>query len=500
MRRRRAVVFAVGAVAVMGAGPLAVPGAAGAQVVAAAGAAAGGAVTAGGAAAGTWGQAMGVPGLAALNRGGNAEVAEVSCASAGNCTAGGGYLDRHDGGQGFVVGERHGRWGTAIEVPGLAALNVGGITGVGPVACGSAGNCVAGGSYAYDQTGFRFSPFIATESGGRWGKAVSLQRDGDVNSISCASAGNCVVAGGATGAIGEYYLVGDAYVLQQQAGHWGSVSFVPGLRKLENFGDPQIAGSWINSVTCPSAGNCAAGGGYTSTGSNYHGFVAVEQNGKWGKAIEVPGLAALNTGGSAEVNSVSCGSAGSCVAGGYYTTSGSRAFVAVEQNGTWGTAIPVPGLAALNTGGNAVVTSVSCGSAGSCVVGGSYRDGRRHMQVFVASERKGVWDTAIYVPGLPALNAGGNAAVGQVSCNSAGNCAAGGTYTDRSGHSQGFVVVERNGAWGRAIPVPGLGALNKGGSGGVLSVSCPSPGSCAADGFYTDRSGHHQGFVVTQAG
>jgi hypothetical protein len=52
-----------------------------------------------------------------------------------------------------------------------------------------------------------------------------------------------VVAGGATGAIGEYYLIGDAYVLQQQAGHWGSVSFVRGLRKLENFGDPEIAGS-----------------------------------------------------------------------------------------------------------------------------------------------------------------------------------------------------------------------------------------------------------------
>lgn len=48
------------------------------------------------------------------------------------------------------------------------------------------------------------------------------------------------------------------------------------------------------------------------------------------------------------------------------------------------------------------------------------------MQLFVASQNNGVWDTAIYVPGLPALNAGGNAAVGQVSCSSAGNCAAGG--------------------------------------------------------------------------
>ena len=44
------------------------------------------------------------------------------------------------------------------------------------------------------------------------------------------------------------------------------------------------------------------------------------------------------------------------------------------EAGTWGRAIAVPGLAALNKGRNAV-NSVSCASAGSCVAGGSY-DGR----------------------------------------------------------------------------------------------------------------------------
>jgi len=39
--------------------------------------------------------------------------------------------------------------------------------------------------------------------------------------------------------------------------------------------------------------------------------------GSWGKAVEVPGLAALNTGGDAAVTSVSCPSAGDCAAGGY---------------------------------------------------------------------------------------------------------------------------------------------------------------------------------------
>jgi len=61
------------------------------------------------------------------------------------------------------------------------------------------------------------------------------------------------------------------------------------------------------------------------------------------------------------------------------------------------------------------------------------------------------------------------------------------------------VASEQNGTWGKAIEVPGSGALNKGISAGVTSVSCRSAGSCAAGGLYTDGSGHIQAFVVSQA-
>ena len=64
-----------------------------------------------------------MPGLRALNKRGGAGVVSVSCASAGNCAAGGHYSDRHGHGQGFVASERHGRWSKAIEVPGLGTLN-----------------------------------------------------------------------------------------------------------------------------------------------------------------------------------------------------------------------------------------------------------------------------------------------------------------------------------------------------------------------------------------
>jgi hypothetical protein len=83
------------------------------------------------------------------------------------------------------------------------------------------------------------------------------------------------------------------------------------------------------------------------------------------------------------------------------------------------------------------------------------------------------------VPGLAALNKGKDATVNGVSCVSAGSCSVGGDYNDGSDKDQGFVASARNGVWGRAIAVPGLAALNTGGDAGVLSVSC-SPGESAA--------------------
>jgi hypothetical protein len=147
----------------------------------------------------------------------------------------------------------------------------------------------------------------------------------------------------------------------------------------------------------------------------------------------------------------------------------------------------VPGLETLTAGRPASVESVSCGSAGSCAVGGFYRNRPSHNQGFVAVETNGVWGQAIKVPGLGTLNKGRFAEVISVSCASPGNCAAGGRYRDQQLHTQGFVVRQKNGVWGRAFEVSGQGALNKAGHAQVSSVSC-APGSCAAGGYYADRS------------
>jgi hypothetical protein len=53
--------------------------------------------------------------------------------------------------------------------------------------------------------------------------------------------------------------------------------------------------------------------------------------------------------------------------------------------GVWGKAQQVPGLAALSNG-DTVINSVSCARAGSCSAGGSYVDASGHHHAFVVNK------------------------------------------------------------------------------------------------------------------
>jgi hypothetical protein len=385
---------------------------------------------------GTWGKAGEVPGTAALNSGGAAAVASVSCPSVGNCSAGGGYSG--SGTKAFVVDETNGTWGTAMELSGKTTD-----AGIDSLSCASAGNCSAGGWY-YDSSDNR-QAFVANETNGTWGGAeevpgiATLNQGGyaEVNSVSCGSAGNCSAGG--------YYLgrtTQEAFVVNETNGTWGRAGEVPGTGPLNQGGNAAIY-----SLSCTSAGNCSAGGQYEDGSSHSQAFVVNETKGTWGPAEEVPGTAALNAGGQAGIDSVSCASAGHCSAGGSYASSylGSgiyayQAFVVNEINGTWGTAEEVPRTAFLNKGGGAVAESVSCSSAGNCSAGGFYRDGSNNREAFIVNESNGIWDPAEEVPGISSLNQGGDAGISSMSCVPAGDCGAGGSYQDGSSNYQAFLV------------------------------------------------------------
>jgi hypothetical protein len=481
MRQRQLLVSAAAGALLLGTGcaqaaPAATSAMLGTTPVSAAAAAAG--------AAGVWGRAIAVPGLVALNKGRNAQVSSVSCASAGSCAAGGDYTDGAGHQQGFVVSEVSGRWRRAIEAPGLGTLNKGRNAEVVSVSCGSPGHCAAGGYYGnrgqYDVISGR--GFVVLRRGGRWRRAVqvpglgTLNRGGnaEVSSVSCAPPGYCAAAGFYTDGGGDQ----QGFVALEQNGAWGRAASVPGLRALNTGGSADVL-----SVSCASPGNCTAGGDYsTGRARRSQAFVVSEQNGSWGTAQQVAGKLITGPGGEADVDSVSCASAGNCAAGGQYSasdSSGDQAFVISEVNGTWAAAKAVADT--LSCCGGAQVTSVSCASAGNCAAGGQYDYGG-YNAAFLVNEKNGAWGKLIYVPGLNAVSR--DAYLNSVSCASAGNCAAGGDYDLGV-----FVAREKNGVWGKETTVPGALRVEA-----VNSVSCASAGSCVAGGSYTGAG--YQGFVT----
>jgi hypothetical protein len=109
-----------------------------------------------------------------------------------------------------------------------------------------------------------------------------------------------------------------------------------------------------------------------------------------------------------------------------------------------------------------------------------------------ATALAGTWRKAEEVPGLASLNSR-DAQVNSVSCGSPGHCAAGGLYSDTPYTFQAFVVnqSQHGGTLGKAHAVLVRGSIS--------SVSCPAPGNCGAGGSYTDSAGHGQAFVVLRS-
>jgi len=447
--------------------------------------------------AASWGTAEEVPGTAALNTAGQAGTEAVSCTSAGTCGAGGYYYSADNPGVSpFTTAAANGTWQTAQAMQGNH-LNE---AVIDQLSCSSAGNCSAAGQYVPEPVYTEL--FVATETNGVWGKGQlmpgieKLNGSGyaKVNGLSCPAAGDCSAVGSAIPSNGPP----DGYFISENNGVWGKATDVTGLAHLSPGGP-----AGVDAVSCPAVGDCSAGGNYEDAAGHQQAFVVDRAGGTWGTAREVPGSAALNQGEYAGINAVSCTSAGNCVAGGYSTgrSHHAQALLVTEKNGVWGTAERVPGFAALNTTGGQINT-LSCGAAGNCAAGGYYTDSSGVQQAFVVSATNGVWGTAEEVPGTAALNTSGQATVSSLSCGAAGDCAAGGyyDYDEGAGQAQAFVVSATDGVWGTAEEVPGLASLNTDGEAEVSSVSCGAAGSCAAGGYYTDNSRDEQAFVVVESG
>jgi hypothetical protein len=410
---------------------------------------------------GVWGKAEQVPGLPALQGGSaGAVVSALSCSSAGNCSAGGTYTDQAGQGQAFVVTETNGVWADAEEVPGLAALNTGGNATITQMSCTLAGGCLVAGTYETDSPAGR-QAFVVQEIGGVWGTAEdilgldALNTGGaaQVRTLYCVHTGNCTVGGDYNDSSGA-----QPFVAYQNYGEWYSAQTFPDIAAA-NTG---LSAS-IDALSCQRRGICTGVGTYRTPDGHAHAFSVSEQNYIWNAFQPIPGMTALPQGGAATstVGYLSCPTPGNCTAGGKYTdpAGNTHSYLVTQTNGTWGNAQALPGLAVLKPIHSPVLTGLSCRSPGNCTAIGSYSTTLKTAagQIFVLSETNGKWGKALRLPRSATLSKSGKLNPQALSCGAPGSCTAGGTYTTPSGHLAPFLATQKNGIWANAQRTPGTG-------------------------------------------
>ena len=340
------------------------------------------------------------------------------------------------------------------------------------------------------------------------GATVNL--DAELQSVACSGAGSCVAAGTDTITLPGGSVPNRAMVA---LGNGASLSGATTLAPPAGADPTKPQGG--SPVYCADSGDCVAFGGYRTTHGAYEIMVATEHGSHWSKAraLAIPAVANLpGADGSASLSSVACTGPGNCVATLGYGPIVSQAALVSETAGVLRrvTRIVLP----LGTKGSpwAALSSVSCVSAGNCVAVGDYDTPSYGLGVPIeVAERSGVWGRAVRLQppaGTPTSGAFAGGYVASVSCTAPGACAAVGDYEDTDHNTRGFVVSESHGVWSRAtpiaqpadgVPLTGKGSLSAGGPVmHLFAIACLSPGNCATVGGYTNRTINGEAMVATQ--
>jgi hypothetical protein len=317
-----------------------------------------------------------------------------------------------------------------------------------------------------------------------------LTSDAAVNAVACPAAGACV-------AVGSYQAVGGepaGLLLTQTAGVWNQ-SIAAGLPAGSNT-NPEVN---LASVSCASAGNCAAVGNYVDSGYLQQGVLLNYRKGIWRPGVRVIPPAGAGPNPGFTLNAVSCAAPGDCTAVGSYTNTAGNpvAFAISEINWDWGAAqtLPLPAGAV-----SASAAAVSCAAIGGCTAVGWYSDSSGAIQGLLATETGGGWGSS-FEAALPAASAAQpNVTLSSVACSAPGTCAVAGDYDDASSNQQGLLLSQNDGGWTLGVQAP-LPSNALGTQAATLnSVACTGAGYCTAVGQYTDSNRSFQGVVLTENG
>jgi hypothetical protein len=433
----------------------------------------------------------------------NAVVDSVACAGAGSCAAVGSYTDDSDPtpfDQAMVATRAAGQWSVSeLALPGNAAASH-------PephllsVACGSPGSCSAVGDYMATAGGIR--PMVASQLNGTWSPAAELDLPGDTNAapdagladVACAAAGSCT-------AIGFYKHSSGAYrpmAASEANGTW----LAAGALDLPEDAATTAPEAILTSVACGAAGSCAAVGFYRHENGAYRAMAAVETDGTWSPLVDVglPDGADPGTS-SAVLNSVACGGAGSCVAGGAFGDAGGEVqpILTSVSSGSWSTPAVLSAPAdAHDTFPAASVDAVACGGPESCAAVGTYADGDQTPRTMVASQAGGTWSPATRL-GLPAdadLAEAADAA-SSVACDGPGSCVLASSYVDTSDKQRPIVASLSNGSWSAASALALPANANDNPDAYATSVACGGASSCVLGGTYNGAGSSQRAMVAS---
>jgi hypothetical protein len=336
---------------------------------------------------GVWGtaQTIALPANAALSNE-NATPHDTSCAGVGTCAVVGTYTTPTGAIEGFTDTEVGGRWGSAVALtlPADHALNP--QVTFSQVSCWTAGSCSAVGSYV--TTNGVISAFVVPSAKGHWGAAAPLvlpynasaYSGATLSEITCYPPATCTAIGTFNTVTGQNVPM----VATMTNGVWGRATVVALPHNASASAATFLWG--YAGISCSALGTCAFGGNYVTAAGQHEGFLATEQNGKWRSATELTLPAgAVDAGPNGGVIAVSCVKGNTCTAGAAYRNAGKNyeALLVTETSGAWNTPQPVtPPTGATTVGVDGGIYGLSCFVGAPCVVTGSYLAPTGHYQAF----------------------------------------------------------------------------------------------------------------------
>ncbi len=458
-----------------------------------------------------------LPAGAATGSSQNALIYQVACPAAGSCVGVGAYSDAGNHNQALVDAQTGGVW-SAVGISDASLPNAASAPPPQPylttVACTSAGNCVA--ADAYDDSSNNEQGLIVTDSGGFWtpseaplgGLTLFANPGVELYLMSCPAAGACVGVGS--------YVAGNTYaqgLIETQTPFGWSAGEAPVPAGADKTSTPTFY-----DLSCVGIGSCAAVGYYTDPSGNQQGLLESDSGGTWtAQALDLSGLNPA-TDPQASLYAVSCAAPGYCSAVGNYVdaTGAPQGLLISEVAGVWQPPVKasLPGNASsVGVGSNPAqndlyLNGIACSSPGNCTAVGSYDatdannpTGPPDVQALAITQGSGDWAAGVAVS-LPSGAAGDPlAALDSVSCRSAAECVAAGTYVDATGQNQALVARQTTDGWSAAGAALSTAYDASAPSGPWASVACAQDGYCAAGGYAFDNvSGLSHAFLVSAPG